>query len=153
MDFLFMFHTGIFWPHKNFEPLLVGISFALLSYGLPRDHGWSNNNERRWWNLDVPCVKCQKHVTYKSGIICANYGDTCGTSQHQQCHGAWWADCFVLYFLNCCDVKVTQDCNGALLAEVENDIRYRKARPVDHLCCAFQCPNYQSHNIRVNALE
>jgi hypothetical protein len=31
---------------------------------------------------------------------------------------------------------------------VEDEIRYRKIRPGDHLCCPFQCPNCQSQNIR-----
>lgn len=33
------------------------------------------------------------------------------------------------------------------MAEVEDEIRYQKARPGDHLCCAFQCPNCQCQNI------
>ena len=34
------------------------------------------------------------------------------------------------------------------MAEVEDEIRYREARPGDHLCCPFQCSNCQSQNIR-----
>ena len=41
-----------------------------------------------------------------------------------------------------------RDFNGASLAEVEDEIRFRRARPGDHLCTAFQCPNCQSQNIR-----
>ena len=34
------------------------------------------------------------------------------------------------------------------MAEVEDEIRYRRARPGDHLCAVFQCSNCQSQNIR-----
>jgi hypothetical protein len=43
---------------------------------------------------------------------------------------------------------VPQDFNGASLAEVEDEIRYQRARGGDHLCCPFQCPNCQSQNTR-----
>ena len=46
------------------------------------------------------------------------------------------------------ETAVPRDFNGATLAEVEDEIRYRKARPGDHLCCPFQCSNCQSQNIR-----
>ena len=41
-----------------------------------------------------------------------------------------------------------RDFNGASLAEVEDEVRFRRARAGDHLCTAFQCPNCQSQNIR-----
>ena len=41
-----------------------------------------------------------------------------------------------------------RDFNGATLAEVEDEIRFNKIRPSDHICCPFQCPNCQSQNIR-----
>ena len=41
-----------------------------------------------------------------------------------------------------------RDFNGASLAEVDDEIRFRQARPGDHLCVPFQCPNCQSQNIR-----
>ena len=41
-----------------------------------------------------------------------------------------------------------RDFNGASLAEVKDEVRYQRARGGDHLCCPFQCPNYQSQNIR-----
>ena len=39
------------------------------------------------------------------------------------------------------------------LAEVEVEVRYKQARPGDHLCCPFQCPNCQSQNIRGRNLK
>ena len=100
----------------------------------------------RRWKLDVPCLKCQKHVTYKSGIICANFGYTRG--RFLRCQGAWCAKCFVPHHLDRFETAVPRDFNGATLAEVEDEIRYRTARPGDHLCCPFQCSNCQSQNIR-----
>ena len=94
----------------------------------------------------MPCRLCQKHVTYKSGIICANYGHARGFSQ--PCRGAWCADCFTPHALDCFEVAVPRDFNGASLAEVEDEICYQKARPGDHVVCPFQCPNCQSQNIR-----
>ena len=94
----------------------------------------------------MPCRLCQKHVTYKSGIICANYGYDCGFSQ--PCRGAWCAGCFTPYRLDCFDVVVPRDFNGASLAKVEDEVRYQEARPGDHIICPFQCPNCSSQNIR-----
>ena len=51
------------------------------------------------------------------------------------------------------EAAVPRDFNGASLAEVEDEIRFQKARPGDHLCTAFQCPNCQSQNIRGRDLE
>ena len=112
--------------------------------------GWSDRNERRWWKLGMPCHRCQKHVTFQSGIICANYGHTRGTSH--QCQGAWCADCFVAHPLDKFKTTVPRDFYGASLAELEDEVRFRKARPGDHLCTAFQCPGCQSHNIRNQGL-
>jgi hypothetical protein len=41
-----------------------------------------------------------------------------------------------------------RDFNGESLAELEDEIRFRQARPGDHLCIPFQCPNCQSQNIQ-----
>ena len=41
-----------------------------------------------------------------------------------------------------------RDFNGASLADIEDEVQFQKARPGDHLCTAFQCPNCQSQNIR-----
>ena len=51
------------------------------------------------------------------------------------------------------ETAVPRDFNGADLSEVEDEIRFRKARAGDHLCTAFQCPNCQSQNIRGKSLE
>ena len=104
-----------------------------------RDLGWSNRNKKRWWKLAVPCVKCQRHVTNKSGIICANYEYSRGPSQ--SCQWAWCTDCFVPHELDSFEVALPRDFNGASLAEVEDEIRFKTARPGDYICCMFQCPN------------
>ena len=110
------------------------------------DLGWSARNKTRWWKLDVPCRNCQKHVTYASGIICTNYGETRGTSRRRQ--GEWCAEYFTAHELVHFQTAVPRDFNGASLEELEDEVRFRKARAGDHLCCAFQCPNCQSQNIR-----
>ncbi|KAL7534632.1 hypothetical protein ACHAXR_008889 [Thalassiosira sp. AJA248-18] len=115
------------------------------------DHGWSDKTENRWWKLDVPCQACQKHATYKSGIICANYGKTRGFSH--PCQGAWCADCFTPHELDRFETAVPRDFNGASLQELEDEIRFKKARPGDHLCTPFQCPCCQSNNIRGRGLQ
>ena len=46
-----------------------------------------------------------------------------------------------------------RDFNGASLAEVEDEIRFRQARPGDHLCSVFQCPNCHSQYIRGTDLQ
>ena len=45
------------------------------------------------------------------------------------------------------EVKIPRDFYGASLAEVEDEIRFRVARPGDHMCSSFQCPNCQCQNI------
>ena len=45
-------------------------------------------------------------------------------------------------------VEVPCDFEGVSLEEVDDGIRFRKARPGDHLCSPFQCPNCHSQNIR-----
>ena len=92
------------------------------------------------------CVNCQSHVTYKSGIICANYGHNRG--RFQKCRKAYCKKCFTAHELDASKAAVPRDFNGASLAEVEDEIRYREGRSGDHLCTAFQCPNCQSQNIR-----
>ena len=125
---------------------LLLLVFPFLCETGRRDLGWSDREEQRWWKLDVPCQKCRSHVTFRSGIICANYGHTRGSSR--PCQGAWCADCFVPHDLDSFEVVVPRDFNGASLAEVEDEVRFRKARPGDHLCSAFQCPNCQAQNVK-----
>jgi len=46
-----------------------------------------------------------------------------------------------------------RDFNGASLAEVEDEVRFKQSRPGDHLCIPFQCPNCQSQNIRGKGID
>ena len=104
--------------------------------------GWSDNNEKRWWKLDVPCLNCLSRVTFKSGIICANYGATRGARHLSQ--GAWCAECYTAHDLDSFEVAIPRDFNGASMAELEDSNRLKKARPGDHLGTVFQCANLQS---------
>ena len=137
-------HSANPWSLGSVLKCLTGMTYEA---GL----GWSARGEKRWWKLDVPCASCRKHVTFKSGVICANYGTTRGA--FRECRGAWCADCFVAHDLDSFETAVPRDFNGASLAEVEDEIRFRKARPGDHLCCPFQCGNCQSINLRGRPLE
>lgn len=94
----------------------------------------------------MPCRKCQKTVTYESGIVCANFGTTRG--RFSPCQGAWCAECFSPHDLDACIIKIPLDFEGTSLAEIEDLNRFKLARPGDHVCCTFQCPNCQSQNIR-----
>lgn len=46
-----------------------------------------------------------------------------------------------------------RDFNGASLAEVDDELRFRQASPGDHLYVPFQCPNCQSQNIRGRSID
>eukprot|EP00956_Cyclotella_meneghiniana_P007545 scaffold10186_cov44-Cyclotella_meneghiniana.AAC.5 len=46
-----------------------------------------------------------------------------------------------------------RDFNGASLAELGDEMRFKTARPGDHICSSFQCPNCQSQNIRGRDLD
>ena len=50
--------------------------------------------------------------------------------------------------MDCFEIKMPEDFYGVDLTEEEDAHRFRKARPGDHLCSAFQCPHCQSQNIR-----
>jgi hypothetical protein len=64
-----------------------------------------------------------------------------------KCNGAWCASCFTSHELDAFEIKLPRDFHGASLAELEDLKRFKQARPGDHLCTAFQCPNCQSQNI------
>jgi hypothetical protein len=46
-----------------------------------------------------------------------------------KCTGAWCANCFVAHDLDCFEIKMPRDFNGASLAEVEDERRFKMARP------------------------
>eukprot|EP00804_Cyclotella_cryptica_P003619 CCRYP_002220-RA/>CCRYP_002220-RA protein AED:0.33 eAED:0.28 QI:0/0/0/1/0.25/0.2/5/0/708 len=140
MDVWFAMHTGESWPRFAHEPLIVGPI-----------HGYSDLNRKRWWELAVPCQKCQKRVTFESGISCANFGAT--RLRFPRCEGAWCATCFKAHDLDCFEIKLPRDFNGTSLAELDDEKRFCVARPGDHICTSFQCPNCQSQNIRGRSLD
>jgi hypothetical protein len=113
--------------------------------------GRSNRNGREWWTWDAPCHVCRRQVTYELGIISANFGLCQG--HFPVCRSAWCASCFTTYPLDQFEVKMPRDFNGATLAEVKDEICFKQARPGDHLCTPFQCPNCQSYNIRGKAIH
>ena len=134
--------------------LILLTSLCLLVFPFPctgHIHGYSDCSQKRWWESAAPCRHCQKRVTFESGIICANFGAIRG--RFQKCKGAWCAECFVSHELDAFEVKLPRDFHGASLAELEDLKRFKQARPGDHICCVFQCPNCQSQNIRGNDLD
>jgi len=66
----------------------------------------------------------------------------------RRCDAAWCGKCFTPHELDPCDIAVPKDFDGATLDELEEKRRFMEARPGDHLCASFQCPNCQSQNIR-----
>ena len=140
--------------------VVVGLTTCLnhLSWASPflcvtrsRDHGWSDSSDTRWWKLDVPCVKCQDHVTFELGIICANCYQI--RESFRPCQYACCARCFTKHDLDTFEVAIPQDFNGAYLAEVEDKVWFQQACSGNHLCTPFQCPNCQCQNIRENDLD
>ena len=145
---------GLFCTMVIFGPIIILTTCLNRSlwaslfprYAGNRAHGWSDRRENRWWKLDVPCQKCQGHVTFASGIICANFGKIRG--RFQACKSAWCAQCYNAHYLDSFEAAVPRDFNGASLAEVEDEVCFQQARPGDHLCTSFQCANCQSQNLR-----
>ena len=115
----------------------LSLSFVSLFLGLTPES--SSKIESTWWNWAVPCQMCLKLVSYESGIICTNYGATHG--RFRPCKGAWCAECFTAHPLENFEVKVPRDFHGVKLSELEDEVRYQRARPGDHLSLPFQCPN------------
>ena len=73
-----------------------------------------------FYKLDTPCVKCQNRVTYKFGIICANYGHARET--WTVCRNTYCGDCFVAHPLDNFVSVVPRYYNGASLAEIEDEV-------------------------------
>jgi hypothetical protein len=90
-------------------------------------------------------------VTYESGISCTNFGYFHG--HFLVCNLAWCASCFSSHPLNHFEVKMPHNFNGASLAEVEDEVRFKQAHPGDHLCIPCQCPSCQSQNIHVKGID
>ena len=65
----------------------------------------------------------------------------------------WCGKCFVPSTLDPCDIALPEDFVGATIQELEDQERFMQARPGDHLCTSFQCPNCQSQNIRGTDLD
>ena len=110
----------------------------------------SGNNVTRWWQQEASCLRCPKRVTFKSGIICANYGLARGL--FPVCESAYCGTCFEPHGLDQFEVRVPCDFHGVSLAEVEDELRFGLIRPGNHLCSTFQCPNCQSQNARGRSL-
>ena len=129
---------------------MVGMSFPILPPSSPSP--WQVKQERtRVVDLGRALSQMSKLSDYKSGIICANFG---------YCHGhfpvynlAWCILCFTTHPLDCFEVKKPRNFNGALLAEVEDEVHFKQARPRDHLYIPFQCPSCQSQNIRGKGID
>ena len=60
----------------------------------------------------------------------------------------WCGKCFIPSTLDPCDIALPEDFIGATIQELGAQERFMQARPGDHLCTSFQCPNCQSQNIR-----
>ena len=51
------------------------------------------------------------------------------------------------------EIKMPHDFNVATLAKIEDEIRFKQARPGDHLYTPFQRPNCQSYNISCKVIH
>jgi hypothetical protein len=141
LQFGLTLHLNHFWL-EFLSPFSLHLGLSL---------GRSNRNGCKWWNWGVPCCRCQSQVTFESGIICANYGKCRG--HFLACDGAWCASYFTAHPLDYFEIKMPRDFNGTSLAELEDEIRFREARPGDHFCIPFQCPNCQSRNIQGRSID
>jgi hypothetical protein len=99
----------------------------------------------------VPCLRCLKRVTFELGINCVNYGSHRGN--FPACNEAWHASCFTVHPLDQFEVRMPWVFNGVSLAELEDEIHFKQARPGDHLCVPFHCPNCQSRNLQGKSID
>ena len=90
-------------------------------------------------------------MTFESGVVCANYGLHQG--HFPACRGTWCTPCFTVHPLDRFEVMLPWNFNGASLAELEDEIRFKQARPRDHRCVPFQCPNCQSQNLQGKSID
>jgi len=80
--------------------------------------GWLGLTAQKWWKQVGVCQRCQRNVTYESGIICANFG--CPRGRFLPCEAAWCADCFVPHDMDCFEIKMPADFYGVDLTEEED---------------------------------
>jgi hypothetical protein len=90
-------------------------------------------------------------VTYESGIICTNSGVR--QDHFPACNGAWCTMCFIAHPLDPFEVKMPRDFMVHPWLNLKKEIHFKQARPGDHLCIPFQCPNCQSQNIRGQRID
>lgn len=134
------------------QNVVVNLSWSVSPFlSLGRRLGSFDVKGTKWWELAVPCRRCQKAVTYNSGIICANFGATRG-ARFSACDTAYCAVCFGPSDLDPRDVAVPADFIGAEIEEDDPD-RFLRARPGDHICTSYQCSNCHSQNIRGRDLD
>eukprot|EP00804_Cyclotella_cryptica_P005639 CCRYP_000018-RA/>CCRYP_000018-RA protein AED:0.39 eAED:0.53 QI:0/0/0/1/0/0/4/0/368 len=117
MDIWFAMHNDPAWPTFTHKPLLVGLSFPM-----DRSYPWLLRLESKKV-VEIGRFLSKLRVTYNSGITCANYGVTRG--RFEKCKGAWCAGCFKSHKIDCFEVKLPRDFNGASLAKVEDLARFR----------------------------
>lgn len=142
MDIWFVMHPGDISPRFTHEPLLVGLSFPMY-----RSYPWLLRLESE---KVVEIGRTLSALSKTSHVRVRNYLRNYGVSRLRfpKCTGAWCASCFTAHDLDCFEVKLPRDFNGASLAEVDDELRFKTARAGDHICTSFQCPNCQSQNIR-----
>jgi hypothetical protein len=109
--------------------LLGSLSPSFYIHLIDDSSAW---NAQKCWKSNATCQACLKRVTFKSGIICANYGATRG--HFQWCLRASCTECFKSHGLDCFEVKLPCDFYGASLAEAEDEKWFKVAWPGDHLC-------------------
>ena len=149
VDVWFILHNGLLWHHSAFEPLIAGISFPLLSPSSP--YPWQVKQERK---RVVDLGRTLSQMSKLGDLRVGDYLHQLSRRGHfPVCNGSWCATCFTSHPLDRFEIKMPRDFNGASLSEVDDEIRFRQARPGDHLCVPFQCPNCQSQNIRGRLID
>jgi hypothetical protein len=129
---------------------MVGISFAILPPSSPF-HWQVKQEQMRVVDLGRALLQMSKSSDLRIGHYLHHFGYHRG--HFLVCNSAWCTSCFTSHPLDCFEVKMPRDFNGALLAEVEDEVRFKQARPGDHLCISFQCPSCQSQNIRGKGID
>ena len=153
-DFVFTVPVGSsLWSKSQHEPLIVAFVCPFCVVYL----GGSKEPTSYWTEWKGNCMACGHPVQPLSGICCANYGNSRGTSR--VCQGIWHAACYKQSEYDKFPVYEAADLDDALLdgelhGEMEDDDkRFQEARTGDDLMNCFQCDDCAFYNMQEGTLS
>lgn len=118
---------------------------------IPTDRGEFKSTKNVGLDARIRCMECGKRVQSPGGLVCANFGDSRGSSR--DCRNAWHGSCYRQHPHDRFPVLQAGDLDDALMDEndygdpVDDPTRFHEMRSDDIFMCPFQCDTCQCFNI------